>query len=99
MAKKRLTFDVEENLHSRLKQLAAEQGVALGALCSGLIETGLNAGANGPEIAEVDPIIYQSLPLDKLREQVSKLTIGKPQGWETAVRRINAEIVKRYIAR
>lgn len=100
MAKKRLAFDVEEDLHSRLKQLAAEQGVALGAFCSSMIEAGLEVGGivAAPSV-ELDPASYASLPLDTLREEANRLSVTKSKDWEMHVRRINAEIVKRYVAR
>lgn len=99
MAKKRLAFDVEEDLHSRLKQLAAEQGVALGAFCSNMIEAGLEVGGIVAPSVELDPASYASLPLDALREEANKLSSAKPKDWEMLMRRINAEIVKRYVAR
>ena len=99
MAKKRLAFDVEEDLHSRLKQLAAEQGVSLGAFCSGLIETGLEVGGTPVASVEIDPGAYANLPLDALRAEANRISVAKPKDWEMTVRRINAEIVKRYVAR
>lgn len=99
MAKKRLAFDVEEDLHSQLKQLAAEQGVPLGAFCSGLIEKGLEAGDSIAPSVEIDPSTYANLPLDALRTEANRISAARPKDWEMAVRRINAEIVKRYVAR
>jgi hypothetical protein len=99
MAKKRLAFDVEEDLHSRLKQLAAEQGVLLGAFCSSLIETGLEVNGLTSTSVEIDPSSYANLPLDALRTEANRISTARPKNWETAVRRINAEIVKRYVAR
>ena len=99
MAKKRLAFDVEEDLHSTLKQKAAELGVPLGALCSTLLESGLSGNASVKSSVEIDPELYPSLPLDKLREEVTRLGAERPQGWETLVRKINSEIVKRYVTR
>lgn len=99
MAKKRLAFDVEEDLHSHLKQLAAEQGVLLGAFCSSLIETGLEVKGLATTSIEIDPGSYANLPLDALRAEANRISTARPNNWETAVRRINAEIVKRYVAR
>ncbi len=97
MAKKRLAFDVEEDLHSFLKQKAAEQGTSLGVFCSGLLEAGLEVSPKSS--VEIDPDLYPSLPLDQLRAEASRLGADKPKDWETLVRKINSEIVKRYVAR
>jgi hypothetical protein len=97
MAKKRLAFDVEETLHSLLKQRAAERGVPLGALCSALLEAGLGAPQRAP--VEVDPELYQHWPLDRLRSETARLGEERPKGWEVLVRRINSEIVRRYVVR
>jgi len=99
MAKKRLAFDVEDDLHSSLKQKAAELGVPLGALCSSLLETGLDGVASIKSSVEIDPELYPSLPLDKLRNEVTRLGTERPKGWEVSMRKINSEIVKRYVAR
>jgi hypothetical protein len=97
MAKKRLAFDVEENLHTLLKQMAAEQGTPLGAFCSALIERGLEVSSK-PSV-EIDPVVYQSWPLDRLRSETTRLGIERPKDWEIHASRINAEIVKRYVVR
>lgn len=96
MAKKRLAFDVEEDLHSLLKQKAAEQNISLSVYCSGLLELGLNAPTG--ELNEVDPSLYSSLPLDQLRSEATRLGSNRPKDWETFVRKINAEIVRRYVS-
>jgi len=97
MAKKRLAFDVEEDLHSLLKQAVAEQGTTLGVFCSGLLEMGLSTKPSTP--IKIDSELYSSLPLDQLRAEATRLGIEKPLGWETSVRKINSEIVKRYVIR
>jgi hypothetical protein len=96
MAKKRLAFDVEEDLHSLLKQKAAEQNISLSVYCSGLLELGLNAPTG--ELNEVDPSLYASLPLDQLRSEATRLGSNRAKDWETLVRKINAEIVRRYVS-
>jgi hypothetical protein len=96
MAKKRLTFDVEENLHSSLKKEAAERKLSMGAFCSSLIEGGLSKQKD--ELGGLDPSQYSAYPLDKLREEALRLGESKPKDWETLVRRLNLEIVKRYRA-
>lgn len=97
MAKKRLAFDVEEDLHSFLKQKAAEQGTSLGVLCSALLEAGLETAPKAS--VEIDPEQYPSTPLDKLREEATRLGSEKPKDWEAKVRKINSEIVKRYVSK
>ena len=52
MAKKRLTFSVDESLHNRLKAEAAAQGVPLGAYCSAILEGGALVPST---IEELDP--------------------------------------------
>lgn len=97
MAKKRLTFDVEERLHSNLKQKAAERGVPLGAFCSALLESGLEVSSKTS--IEFDPEVYQNLPLDLLRSETARLGRERPKNWENLVKKINSEIVKRYVVR
>jgi hypothetical protein len=97
MAKKRLAFDVEESLHSLLKQMAAEQNTPLGAFCSVLIKRGLEVQPKTS--VEIDPEIYKNWPLDHLRSETTRLGIERPKNWENMVKRINSEIVKRYVAR
>jgi hypothetical protein len=99
MAKKRLAFDVEETLHSTLKQKAAELGVPLGALCSSLLEGGLEGDREIVAAVKIDPELYPSLPLDFLRGEIVRLASERPGGWDADVRRINSEISKRYIVR
>lgn len=99
MAKKRLAFDVEEDLHTRLKQEAAERGVPMSTLCSGLLSAGLDGGGRPVPPVELEREAYSSLPLNELRDRASTLAESRPQGWESAVRAINAEIVKRYVVR
>lgn len=97
MAKKRLAFDVEESLHSLLKQKAAEQNIPLGAFCSALLEGGLEVRPRTS--VEIDPEIYQNWPLDQLRTETTRLGLERPKNWDTLVKRINSEIVKRYVVR
>lgn len=97
MAKKRLAFDVEETLHSSLKQMAAEQNTPLGAFCSALIERGLEVGLKPP--VEIDPEGYRNWPLDRLRSETTRLSVERPKDWDSHVKWINAEIVKRYVVR
>jgi hypothetical protein len=96
MAKKRLTFDVEESLHSELKARAAEQGVALGTLCSSLLSSGVENDVGIEKKEPVDPSMYPNIGLEELREEALRLGKERPDGWDTLVRKINAQIVRRY---
>jgi hypothetical protein len=94
MAKKRLTYDVEERLHSLLKKEAAERNLSMGALCSSLLEGAL--ANERKEAGGLDPSSYAGAPLDQLRAEALRLAEVKGEGWESCVRKINLEIVKRY---
>jgi len=94
MAKKRLTFEVEEELHSVLKQEAAKHGVPLGALCSALLDRGVKTSSLGP--SELGSEMISALPLNALREKVNLLTESRPTNWEKSVRRLNTEIARRF---
>lgn len=96
MAKKRLTFDVEESLHSELKARAAEHKVSLGTLCSSLLASGMENDVKVKEKSLLDPPMYSNIALNELREEALRLGEEKPKGWDTNVRKINAEIVRRY---
>lgn len=96
MAKKRLTFDVDESLHSELKARAAERGISLGILCSSLLSSGVENGIGVEKKDPIDPSLYPNIALDELREEALRLGEEKPSGWDTLVRKINAEIVRRY---
>jgi hypothetical protein len=93
MAKKRLTFQVDESLHNRLKAEAAAQGVGLGAYCSAILE----GGAQAPSaIEELDPTTLAAMPLGVLREMCAELGEKKPRDWQRSITRVNAEIRRRY---
>lgn len=96
MAKKRLTFDVEESLHSELKARAAEQGIALGVFCSSLLSSGVEKDDKVEKKEPIDPSMYPSIGLKELREEALRLGKERPNGWDTLVRKINAQIVRRY---
>lgn len=99
MAKKRLALDVEDDLHSLLKQKAAEQGISLSLLCSRLLQDGLDASQSPQEKLGPNFGSYELLPLDKLRYEVTRLALEKPRDWEAGVRRINTEIAKRFVVK
>ena len=96
MAKKRLTFDVEESLHSELKAMAAERGVTLGTLCSSLLSAGVEGDVEVEKKEPIDPSLYPNIGLEELREEALRLGRERPNGWDTLVRKINAQIVRRY---
>ena len=96
MAKKRLTFDVEESLHSELKAMAAERGVTLGTLCSSLLSAGVEGDVEVEKKEPIDPSLYPNIGLEELREEALRLGKERPNGWDTLVRKINAQIVRRY---
>lgn len=98
MAKKRLTFDVEESLHSELKAMAAERKVSLGTLCSGLLSAGTGSGGDieVEKRGRIAPTMYPNAPLDELRAEAIRLSAEEPKNWDVMVKKINAEIVRRY---
>ena len=96
MAKKRLTFDVEESLHSELKAMAAKRGVTLGTLCSSLLSAGVEGDVEVEKKDPIDPSLYPNIGLEELREEALRLGRERPNGWDTLVRKINAQIVRRY---
>jgi hypothetical protein len=96
MAKKRLTFDVEESLHSEIKAKAAERKVSLGALCSSLLVIGMENDVGIEKKEPVDPSMYPNIGLEELREEALRLGKERLDGWDILVRKINAQIVRRY---
>ena len=92
-AKKRLTFDVDESLHSRLKAEAAAQGVKLGAYCTAILEGEVKASST---IEELDPATLSAMPLGVLREMCAELGERKPDNWQRSITRVNTEIRRRY---
>ena len=88
---KRLTFEVTEELHTRLKSEAAQMGVSLGSHCASILE-----GGNTPSSIEVDPSSYNALSLGDLRELNQKLLRDQPKDWKRSVANVNAEIRRRF---
>ena len=95
MATKRLTFDVSEELHSRLKAEAAALGTALGAHCATILQDGSPKGGL-PGVEDMDTATLSAMPLGVLREMCQDLGETKPTGWEIAIRRVQSEIKRRY---
>ena len=95
---KRIILSVSDSLHSSLKQRAAAEGVSLNALCSALLEEAEDEGetANEPEI--LDPLLYSVVPLDVLRQELSRVSAIKMDAREkrTRLMKINNEMANRY---
>ena len=92
MANKRLTFEVDESLHTRLKAEAAAAGVHLGAYCAAILESGSKSTAP----LSIDAQSVSSMPLGRLRELTEALAQSQPEGWKQDLTRINSEIMRRY---
>ena len=88
---KRLTFEVTEELHSRLKSEAAQLGVSLGSHCASILE----GGGESPSI-ETDPSSYKAMSLGSLRELNQQLLGDKPKDWKRSVANVQAEIRRRF---
>ncbi len=96
MANKRLTFEVPEELHTRLKAEAAQKGVSLGSLCTGILEASGGTQVSSPAPVELSSAVLATMPLDSLRKMSVSLANSMPQGWERKVAAINFEIRRRY---
>jgi hypothetical protein len=98
---KRLLVNVEDSLHSKLKQRAAREGVSLGALCARLLE---ESDEREPEthiepVSDLfEPMLYATLPLNILRDELQKVANTKMENAEKRSRlmKINFEMAKRY---
>ena len=91
--KKRLTFEVTEELHSRLKAEAAQKGVSLGSHCAAIL--GGDAEASSP-VEKVDTSTLSFYSLDALRSLSQELIENRPGGWKHDVANVNAEMRKRF---
>jgi len=94
MPNKRLTFEVTEELHSRLKAEAAAKGVSLGSHCSAILEAG--GVQPSSSIEELDAATISSMTLESLREKCSSLTKDRPRDWKRGVNMLNTEIRRRF---
>ena len=90
---KRLTFEVPEELHSKLKAEAAQKGVSLGSHCAAIL-----AGEEtpSPAIENFDATTISIIPLNELRDRCNQLTKEKPKDWQRQIRLINTEMRRRY---
>lgn len=99
MTKKRLIFEVSEEVHARLKAEAAALGTPLGSHCAALLTE-----AGSPDLSGVPPIqpsdldtaTISSMPLDLLRQFRQEVVQERPTDWKSAVNRINTEISRRF---
>lgn len=95
MTNKRLTFNVPESLHSRLKAEAAALGIPLGSHCTSILE-GKSEESESPLSDELDLRQIQSLSLQTLRDLSIDLNKNKPSDWKSKLSNINTEIRRRY---
>ena len=95
MANKRLTFDIPESLHSRLKAEAAVLGISLGSHCTAILE-GQPEQSGSPSIEKLDTSQIEAMSLQSLREISVALNEKKPKDWKTKLGNINTEIRRRY---
>ncbi len=91
--KRRLTFEVPEELHSRLKAEAAELGISLGSHCSAILSGG---GVKPSSDVEFDTSTLPTMPLDALRKLCNDLAEFQPDDWKRRVGILNTEIRRRY---
>jgi hypothetical protein len=94
MPNKRLTFDVTEELHNRLKSEAAAKGVSLGSHCSAILEAGGTVPSSS--IEELDATTISSMTMEDLRQQCSVLTKERPHNWKKGVQMLNTEMRRRF---
>ena len=96
---KRILFNVEDSLHSKLKQRAAMEGVSLGALCARILEeSDEREPETQPGFELFEPMLYSTLPLNILREELQRVANTKMTNDEKRSRmmKINFEMAKRY---
>ena len=93
MANKRLSFEVEEDLHSSLVEEANKRGVSIETLCSLLLNVALKD--HTVQVKEVEPKLLSYASLSLLRDEVVRVQKEKPEGWERTLNRLNVEIAKR----
>ena len=89
---KRLTFEINEKLHSRLKSEAAQLGVSLGSHCASILEGDLES----PSV-EIDSSAFAAYSLGDLRDLNQQLLKEQPINWKKTVANVNAEIRRRFL--
>ena len=92
---KRLTFDVDDELHAKLKADAAKQGISLGSLCSSLLEQAIHP-EDLPRVDDLDQTTITAMPLGILREMCQDLADRKPIGWAKSIMLVQSEIRRRF---
>ena len=93
MATKRLSVEIDENLHAQLKAEASAQGLHLGPYVEAILEARGDAPSS---VEKLDATTISVLPLGSLRELCTELAEKKPKDWERGIRLVNSEIRRRY---
>ena len=95
MTKKRLTIDIDENLHSALKSESSAQGLHLGPFVEKILES---RGESVPDttLKAVDIASISTMSLNNLRELATTLGDTQPSDWRKQLNIVNTEIRRRY---
>jgi len=91
--KRRLTFEVPEELHSQLKAEAAELGISMGSHCSAILS---GRGVKPSVGVKFDATKLPTMPLGSLRELCSKISEEEGKDWRRQVGILNTEMRRRY---
>lgn len=91
--KRRLTFEVPEELHARLKAEAAELGIPLGSHCSVILSGG---GVKPSPDVKFDVATLPNLPLGSLRDLLSEISEKQGKDWRRQVGILQTEMSRRY---
>ena len=92
MATKRLTIEIPEQLHNRLKAEAAAKGVSLGSHCTSILEGEVTISPS----FEVDQTTLSYLSLAQLRDISQELLDNRPTDWKRQVANVNMEMRRRF---
>ena len=95
MTKKRLTIDIDENLHAALKAESSAQGLHLGPFVEKILES---RGESVPDttLKAVDIASISTMSLNNLRELATTLGDTQPSDWRKQLNIVNTEIRRRY---
>jgi hypothetical protein len=95
MTKKRLTIDIDENLHAALKAESSAQGLHLGPFVEKILES---RGESVPDttLKAVDIASISTMSLNNLRELATTLGDTQPSDWKKQLNIVNTEIRRRY---
>ena len=91
---KRLTFEVPEELHNRLKSEAAQLGISLGSHCASILSG--ETETSSPPVEKVDLSVVAYYSLDQLRSLSTELIETQPKGWKSDLASVNAEMRRRF---